>query len=244
MRAGNNVRRATASPRRSDHARAPARAVHAVESLSDAMRAEVRGFGVHVAPVEPIGVPTNFVGRQVTSMPTDRGDGSYREFKQAWIKMATGLFEGNGSTTVPPDRVASAIVHAATAAMPKTRYRHSASKVSAACVRSDVGQRYADARSRAEANITGASSPFRATIPHALAGIVLAGVKGRLSPLRPGRRLARDGVLKVSGRGSHVPSSFDLAPCSGRGRTWEHGRAQKRSRWRSSGRRVRLMRLG
>jgi hypothetical protein len=29
-------------------------------------------------------------------------------------------------------------------------------------------------------------------------------------------------ALKLSGRGSHVPSSFDLAPCSGRGRTWEH----------------------
>lgn len=95
---------------------------YAVESLTDAMRAEVRGFGVHVAVIEPTGVATNFVGRQVATMPPDTADGAYREFKQAWIKMATGLFEGRGSTTVSAEKVAAAIVHAATADKPKTRY--------------------------------------------------------------------------------------------------------------------------
>jgi len=54
--------------------------------------------------------------------------------------------------------------------------------------------------------------------------IVLAGVKGRLRLFALDAALRATAALKVSGRGSHVPSSFDLAPCSGRGRTWEHVR--------------------
>lgn len=53
--------------------------------------------------------------------------------------------------------------------------------------------------------------------------IVLAGVKGRLRLFALDAGLRATAALSLSGRGSHVPSSFDLRPCSGRGRTWEHG---------------------
>lgn len=81
-------------------------------------------------------------------------------------------------------------------------------------------------------------------MPDASRAIVLAGVKGRLRLFALDAGLRATAALSLSGRGSHVPSSFDLRPCSGRGRTWEHGLVRNdRAGARPGSARV-LMRLG
>jgi NAD(P)-dependent dehydrogenase (short-subunit alcohol dehydrogenase family) len=98
----------------------------AVEAMSDALRAEVDGYGIDVVVVEPGPVETKFAER-VESEVTDGGDrpgversGAYEAFYR--------LFEdyeaigGSGPGAVPPERVADTIVNAASATQPAARY--------------------------------------------------------------------------------------------------------------------------
>src|ERR687896_405640 len=54
---------------------------YAVEAISDALRFEVRGFGVEVVVIEPGLIRTKFGDAAVASVPTE--DGPYAEFNQA-----------------------------------------------------------------------------------------------------------------------------------------------------------------
>lgn len=96
---------------------------YAVESLSDAMRAEVAPFGVHIILVEPTGVRTPFIEKQVATMPADITDNPYRDFKASMAKAALALFEPRSMAVVTPETVARVVVRAATVARPRTRYR-------------------------------------------------------------------------------------------------------------------------
>ncbi|MDG5777007.1 SDR family oxidoreductase [Haloarculaceae archaeon H-GB1-1] len=94
---------------------------HALEAMSDALRAEVDSFGVDVVLVEPGPVKTPF-GDRAMEMLDDlpRSDG-YEDLYH--IQRDTNVMGGGGGTFgVRPDAVAETIVDAANVADPAARY--------------------------------------------------------------------------------------------------------------------------
>src|SRR5688572_21364106 len=65
---------------------------HAVEALSDALRFEVRGFGVHVSIIEPGLIKTRFAETAVGKMAED--EGPYADFNSAVAVSTAGAYEG------------------------------------------------------------------------------------------------------------------------------------------------------
>jgi NAD(P)-dependent dehydrogenase (short-subunit alcohol dehydrogenase family) len=99
---------------------------HAVEALSDAMRFEVRGFGVHVSVIEPGLIKTNFAETSVGSVSHE--DGPYAEFNTAVAAATAGAYDGPlAKLGGGPEAVAKVIEKAITAARPRTRYKVTAS---------------------------------------------------------------------------------------------------------------------
>lgn len=95
---------------------------HAVEALSDALRFEVRGFGVHVSVVEPGLIKTAF--GDTAAAPVEAGDGPYASFNAAVAKRVSGAYEGlMGRMAAPPESVARVIEAALSSRSPQTRYR-------------------------------------------------------------------------------------------------------------------------
>jgi NAD(P)-dependent dehydrogenase (short-subunit alcohol dehydrogenase family) len=99
---------------------------YAVEALSDAMRFEVRGFGVDVVVIEPGLIKTNFAETAVGSVKQE--DGPYAKFNSAVAASTAGVYEGPlGKLGGGPEKVAAAIERAVTAKRPRTRYPVTAS---------------------------------------------------------------------------------------------------------------------
>jgi NAD(P)-dependent dehydrogenase (short-subunit alcohol dehydrogenase family) len=106
---------------------------YAVEALSDALRFEVAGFGIHVSIIEPGLITTNFGETAAGSLahsppPQDSPDDPYAEFNAAVGTATLEVYEGpmrrlGGG----PDAVAKAIERALTARRPKPRYKVTAS---------------------------------------------------------------------------------------------------------------------
>jgi NADP-dependent 3-hydroxy acid dehydrogenase YdfG len=95
---------------------------YGVEALSDALRAEVRQFGVRVVLIEPTGVRnTRFVEAQLTAGQWDADDDPYDEFKRRYAELTRTLAE-SPVMTVDADTVARAVVRAVVAKNPKPRY--------------------------------------------------------------------------------------------------------------------------
>ena len=97
---------------------------YAVESLSDALRFEVAGFGVKVVVVEPGLIRTNFADAATGSMEGPEASGPYAGFNAAVAKAVKDNYErgpllklGGG-----PETVAATIERAITADRPRTRY--------------------------------------------------------------------------------------------------------------------------
>jgi short-subunit dehydrogenase len=98
----------------------------AVEAISDALRFEVRGFGVHVSIIEPGLIKTDFGKTAVGSVP--HGDGPYAEFNTAVAANTAGAYDGPmAKLGAGPEAVAKAIEKAITARRPRTRYPVTAS---------------------------------------------------------------------------------------------------------------------
>jgi len=97
---------------------------HAVEALSDALRFEVRGFGIGVSIIEPGLIKTEFGHAAVGSMdgvPTD--DGAYARFNAEVAAKTAGAYEGSMSRmAAPPDAVARVIQRAIESRRPRPRY--------------------------------------------------------------------------------------------------------------------------
>lgn len=96
---------------------------HAVESLSDALRFEVAGFGVEVIVVEPGIIRTNFAGTATGSIDGSP-DGPYAGFDAA---VARAMRDNYGRGPIlklggGPETVAAAIERAVSADRPRTRY--------------------------------------------------------------------------------------------------------------------------
>jgi NAD(P)-dependent dehydrogenase (short-subunit alcohol dehydrogenase family) len=94
---------------------------HAVEALSDALRFEVKGFGVQVSIIEPGLIKTQFAETAVGRIAED--DGPYADFNSAVAASTAGVYEGPlGKLGGGPEAVAKAIERAITARRPRTRY--------------------------------------------------------------------------------------------------------------------------
>jgi NAD(P)-dependent dehydrogenase (short-subunit alcohol dehydrogenase family) len=97
----------------------------AVEALSDALRFEVKGFGVDVIIIEPGIIRTSFGETAVREIGAGTRDpGPYGEFNQAVAEATAGVYESGplGRLGGPPEAVARKIEQAITARSPHTRY--------------------------------------------------------------------------------------------------------------------------
>jgi len=100
---------------------------YAVEAISDALRFEVRGFGVEVVIVEPGLIVTNF-GETASASASGQTDGPYADFNQAIAKATDEVYRGPlAKLGGGPEVVAKTIAAALKAERPKTRYPVTAS---------------------------------------------------------------------------------------------------------------------
>jgi NADP-dependent 3-hydroxy acid dehydrogenase YdfG len=96
---------------------------YAVEALSDAMRFEVRGFGVDVILIEPGLIVTNFGETAKASVEEGLTDGPYEDFNRHVGKLTEAAYRGpmvklGGG----PEAVAKTIAKALSANRPRPRY--------------------------------------------------------------------------------------------------------------------------
>jgi short-subunit dehydrogenase len=100
---------------------------YAVEAISDALRFEVRGFGVEVIVIEPGLIVTNF-GETASASASVGADGPYAEFNRAVARATEEVYRGPLSRFgAGPEAVARTIAGAIRADRPKTRYPVTAS---------------------------------------------------------------------------------------------------------------------
>lgn len=95
---------------------------YAVEAVSDALRFEVRGFGVDVILIEPGLITTNFADTAVSTV-TGEPHGPYAEFNNAVAEITAGAYRGPmAKLGGGPEKVASTIASAIAADRPRARY--------------------------------------------------------------------------------------------------------------------------
>jgi NAD(P)-dependent dehydrogenase (short-subunit alcohol dehydrogenase family) len=98
---------------------------HAVEALSDALRFEVKGFGVDVIIIEPGIIRTRFGETAVREIDAGTRDpGPYGDFNKAVAEATAGVYEQGPLAKLggPPEVVAKKIEAAITARRPRARY--------------------------------------------------------------------------------------------------------------------------
>lgn len=96
---------------------------YAVDALSDALRFEVRGFGVAVSIIQPGLIRTQF--SETAARAVEVGGGPYASFNAAVVRATKESYEKGVLAKLggEPAAVARAIESAITARRPKTRYR-------------------------------------------------------------------------------------------------------------------------
>jgi NAD(P)-dependent dehydrogenase (short-subunit alcohol dehydrogenase family) len=92
----------------------------AVEGLSDSLRMELRPHGVTVSIIEPAGTLSEWGTVAAENLMRTSAHGPYQD--QAQIMAAALASTANPDTATAADVIAEAILHAATARRPKTRY--------------------------------------------------------------------------------------------------------------------------
>jgi NAD(P)-dependent dehydrogenase (short-subunit alcohol dehydrogenase family) len=97
---------------------------HAVEAISDALRFEVRPFGIDVIVVEPGPIKTAFGDTATASLGTSGvGPSPYAAFNAVVADRIRDAYEGSlAAFAAGPEAVAVVIERAITAARPRTRY--------------------------------------------------------------------------------------------------------------------------
>jgi NAD(P)-dependent dehydrogenase (short-subunit alcohol dehydrogenase family) len=94
----------------------------ALEALSDALRCEVRGFGVRVVLLEPGGVVgTGFGATEAATWPA--GDGPYDAFKNNVHEYLARWNRQGAPGMSRPEDVARVVIRAITARRPRPRYK-------------------------------------------------------------------------------------------------------------------------
>ena len=97
---------------------------YAVEALSDAMRMELAPHGVRVSIIEPGAIRTEFGDIAADSLAEYSGSGAYAAQARRMARAHERMF---GADAADVDVVVDAIVHAATARRPRSRYQVPAS---------------------------------------------------------------------------------------------------------------------
>jgi short-subunit dehydrogenase len=97
---------------------------HSVEALSDALRFEVRGFGVDVVVIEPGLIVTDFGETAAGSLADVEEHGPYAQFNSDVATLTASAYTGPMARLgAGPDAVAKKISRALSAGRPSTRYR-------------------------------------------------------------------------------------------------------------------------
>jgi len=101
----------------------------AVEAISDALRWEVKGFGVDVVLIQPGLITSDFAAAAVGALNTGTtDDGPYGKFNQAVASGTVDAYDGpTAKLGGPPKAVAKVIERAITSRRPRTRYKVTAS---------------------------------------------------------------------------------------------------------------------
>jgi NAD(P)-dependent dehydrogenase (short-subunit alcohol dehydrogenase family) len=95
---------------------------YSVEAISDALRFEVRGFGVKVILIEPGLITTNF-GDTATATVQPGDNGPYAHFNEKVSKITTDAYNGPMARLgAGPEAVADTIAKALKSNRPKARY--------------------------------------------------------------------------------------------------------------------------
>ena len=116
---------------------------YAIEAISDALRFEVRGFGIKVVVIEPGPIKTAFTETANAALEQSTGDGPYAEYLSA---VAKGDAETDESFLAGSAQdVAKTITRALTAARPRPRYRVTAISRVLPVLRGTLGDRGFDA---------------------------------------------------------------------------------------------------
>jgi NAD(P)-dependent dehydrogenase (short-subunit alcohol dehydrogenase family) len=101
---------------------------HAVEALSDALRFEVKPFGVDVVIIEPGLITTEFGETAAGSIAEISEHGPYSKFNSDVAKVTANAYTGPMARFgAGPEAVAAKIARALTASRPRTRYTVTAS---------------------------------------------------------------------------------------------------------------------
>ncbi len=102
---------------------------HAVEAISDALRWEVRDFGIDVVVIEPGLIRTSFGEAAVGTIHAGTAqEGPYAEFNSQVAQATAGAYEGPMARLgAGPEAVARKIERAISSRRPRTRYRVTAS---------------------------------------------------------------------------------------------------------------------
>jgi NADP-dependent 3-hydroxy acid dehydrogenase YdfG len=98
----------------------------AVEAISDAMRWEVKGFGVDVVVIQPGLIKTEFGTAAGHSMSAHATGGPYDRFNETVGRLTTGVYDNNLLIKLVgggPDRVARAVEKAITSRIARRHYR-------------------------------------------------------------------------------------------------------------------------
>src|SRR4051794_17357451 len=97
---------------------------HSVEALSDALRFEVREFGVHVVIIEPGLIVTDFGETAAGSLDQVEQHGPYARFNSEVAAVTANAYKGPmAKLGAGPDAVAKKISSALSANRPNTRYK-------------------------------------------------------------------------------------------------------------------------
>lgn len=95
-----------------------------LEGLSDALRRELRPWGIHVAVIEPGTIATPIWAKGIASgeaLEAALGEQAKRDYGPLIATVRTASEQG-ARTGLPPDAVAKEVAHALTARRPRTRY--------------------------------------------------------------------------------------------------------------------------
>jgi NAD(P)-dependent dehydrogenase (short-subunit alcohol dehydrogenase family) len=101
---------------------------YALEAISDALRFELKGFGVDVILIEPGLIVTRFGETASASVRRAGQDGAYAEYNRSVAQRTEQAYRGPiAKLGGPPEAVASTIARALQAKRPKPRYPVTAS---------------------------------------------------------------------------------------------------------------------
>ncbi len=119
---------------------------YALEAISDALRFEVKGFGIDVVTIEPGLIRTGFADAAVSSIASANRADPYASFNAALAKATKDAYRKGPLARLggTPDDVAAVILRALKARKPKARYQVTASAHVLLTLRSLMGDKQWD----------------------------------------------------------------------------------------------------